>query len=315
VNPDHLLTSPAQCLARSLACAAVALAMLCASPAASGAKAESGGTFDPDRLTWTEAQLSASKFFVSMSVSLNIERLDRHRAASLLTAPPQSVPIEAGPEFVVLSYLTDGLGRRNDVELLVDAHSGAALQRTSLETGSRHKHRVYRLRDADVLRITDKPLEGEESLDFTGWSRHSEEIYAYPDRTPGEPVTEAGALIYLAAASSLSLPGDSLRILALASDEFYEVEVARAGDNPIGVDYVVQAAGGTTRRTEKIPAVRLLIRGRPIGDTDDSDFRLLGLQDIELFVDPRTRAPLQLRGSVEVFGQVKFQLDSLTMRD
>jgi hypothetical protein len=250
-----------------------------------------------------------------MSVSLGIERLDRDRAASLLTAPPRSIPVGTGSEFAVLRYLTDGLGRRNDVELLIDARSGEALQRTSLETGSRHKHRVYRLRDADVLRITNRPLEGEESLDSADWSRRSEEIYAYPDMTPGEPVTEAGALIYLAAAASLSLPGDTFRILALASDEFYEVEVVRAGDNPIGVDYVVKSAGGTTRRTEKIPAVRLLIRGRPIGSTDDDEFRLLGLHDIELFVDPRTRAPLQLRGSVEIFGEVKFQLDSLTIRD
>lgn len=293
------------------------MALLAALLASGTAVAEPDITpsFDPSRLSWRTANLSASKFFVSMTVSLDVEEMDASGVQALLQAPPLIAPDRDEAGYAALRYVTEGLGRSSNVELLVDAASGTALQRTSLETGSRNKHRVYRLRDPDVLRVTNRPQEGEEALPYTEWTRRSEEIYAYPDPRPYPVVTEAGALIYLTAASSLSVPGDSFKLLALASDEFHEVEVIMAGKNATGVDFIVDSAQGTTRRDEKIPALRYFIRGRPLGQEEGGEFRLLGLSDIELFLDPATRAPLQLRGRVDVFGRVKFQLDSLILKD
>jgi hypothetical protein len=295
--------------------AAALIVALCTVALPALAEPDTTPSFDASRLAWRTANLSASKFFVSMTVSLDVEELDASRAEALLRAPPLVAPDRGEAGYVALRYVTDGLGRRSDVELLVDAASGAALQRTSLEAGNRNKHRIYRLRETDVLRITNRPQENEETLRYTDWTRHSEEIYAYPDRRPYPVVTEAGALIYLAAASSLSVPGDSFRLLALASDEFHEVEVMMAGDNAIGVEYTMVSTQGQIRRDEKIPALRYFIRGRPLSQEEGGEFRLLGLSDIELFLDPETRAPLQLRGRVDVFGRVKFQLDSLTLKD
>lgn len=271
--------------------------------------------FDPGRLSWQTAELSASKFFVSMVVDLTVEELDAEGVAALLRAPPLVVPDRDEARYVALRYVTDGLGRRSDVELLLDAVNGAALQRISLETEARNKHRIYRLRESDVLRITNKPTESEELLRYTDWTRRTEEQIAYPDSGSYPVVTEAGAIIYLVAASSLSVPGDSFRLLTLASDEFHEVEVIMAGENATGVDYLVGSPEAKTRRVEKVSALRYFIRGRPLSETDGEEFRLLGLSDLELLLDPATRAPLQLRGRVDVFGRVKFQLDSLTMKD
>lgn len=294
---------------------AALIVLLCTASGPSFAEPDTTPSFDASRLTWRTANLSASKFFVSMTVSLDVEEFDSRSAKALLQAPPLAVPDRGDAGYVALRYVTDGLGRSSDVELLVDSVSGAALQRVSLETGSRNKHRVYRLRDSDVLRVTNRPQENEETLRYTDWTRRSEEIYKYPDPPSYPVVTEAGALIYLAAASSLSVPGDSFRLLALASDEFHVVEVIMAGNNSIGVEYAVDSAQGKSRRKERVPAVRYFIRGRPLSEADGGEFRLLGLRDIELFVDPQTRAPLQLRGRVDVFGRVKFQLDSLTLKD
>ena len=61
-------------------------------------------------------------------------------------------------------------------------------------------------------------------------------------------------------------------------------------------------------------ALSIAIEARPLAAAPDEEFELFGLTDLELLLDPETRAPLELRGHVDYFGDVAFRLRQLTVR-
>jgi hypothetical protein len=71
------------------------------------------------------------------------------------------------------------------------------------------------------------------------------------------------------------------------------------------------------QRSGKVQALRLSLKGLPVpgGKTGDDDLELLGLRgQLELLLDPETRAPLQLSGTVKVVGSVTLRLAAVRPR-
>jgi len=294
----------------SLLTAVIALLCAIAVPIpASGSEPE----FNPDRIGWSGIEMSASKLLVSMDVTMSLENLDVATAAERLLTPMSPGTMADLGQVLALRFVTEGLGRRNEVELLMNPENGAALQRTTFRTGNRPKHRVYRFEDDHILRLTRRPASGEDDLPPDRWSRVSEETYPYPASATGGAITEATALIYLAATSDISRPGDRVQILALASDEFHMVELVGQKPSEVRVDYFAVDGERVERLTGKTSAIRIAIRARSLEPDKGEEFELLGLKDLEVFLDPATRVPLELRGKVDFFGRVDFELKRLTL--
>lgn len=268
--------------------------------------------FDRTRLGWDRMELSATKYFVSMRVTMDLSTALEQGVGNDLRNLHTSELGNDEHSGLSIRYMTDGLGRRSNVQLVIDSGSGKALRRTSLETGSKHKYRQYLLGKEDVLRLTRRPQDGEESRSAKDWSRVSEERIDYPSGTRAT-VTEAGALIYLIAASHLEQPGDSFEILTLASDEFHWVKATVKGLDGVNLDYREESPAGTTRKTLRDKAIRIVLSSRPVRPSHGDRFELLGLRDIELFLDPRSRALFQLRGKVDYFGRITFVLDGVSL--
>lgn len=269
--------------------------------------------FNPDRIAWAAVEMSASKLLVSMDVSMTVEDLPVAAAVARLVTPMSAKEESSLERLVALRFVTEGLGRRNEVELMINPDTGAALQRTTFRTGNRPKYRVYRFEDDRILRLTSRPASGEDDLPPDRWSEQSEEVYPYPDGAAGTAVAEATSLIYLATTSTIAGPGDRLEILALASDEFHRVELVGEKPADIGTDYFAIGGERIERRTGKTSALRIAILGRSLVADQEEEFELLGLKDLEVFLDPVTRIPLKLRGKVDFFGRVEFDLNHVTL--
>lgn len=269
--------------------------------------------FEHDRAQWSNARLKATKLFKSMHVEIGISEPDNATVeAELITHDHRKL---LAPSFPVigLSYTTDGLGRHSDIDLLVEPATGQVLQRISHETGKRNKYRVYRFARNGTLRRTRRPNPGEEPAGPDGWSDRSEQYFKSPVEVRGQPLTEPGTLIYLISTSDLERPSDRFEMTAFStSDEtIYRIEAVVL--DPETIDYDYELADGTNRlgRTE---AIRVAIRGKPLAGGDDGDLTLLGMKDVELMLDPATRAPLELTGKVAVFGRISFALKRLEPR-
>jgi len=269
--------------------------------------------FYPDRVGWTSIEMSASKLLVTMDVTMSVERQDLASAEVRLITPLTDRERDAVHEAMALRFVTEGLGRRNEVELLMDPESGSALQRTTFRTGHHPKYRIYRFEDDHILRITRRPESGEDDLSPDRWSQVAEETYSYPAPRAGSAVAEASSLIYLAATSGIARPGDRLEILAMASDEFHIVELECQKPAEVRVDYFAIDGDRVERFTGKTSAIRISIRARSLEPDKGEEFDLLGLKDLEVFLDPASRLPLELRGKVDFFGRVDFELNRVIL--
>jgi hypothetical protein len=289
--------------------------LLCAALCQVSAAADSGRVFYPEQVAWKRVEMTASKFLMSMDAYVELENLIPDSLESLLILPLSETERALLGAPTRLSYVTDGLGRRTESWLLLDGGRGTALQRTTLRKGGSQKYRIYRFAENKIHRLTWRPGPGEEGKDPKVWSRLSEEYYEYPEAPTATPpiVTEASALIYLAAASGLSRPGEELEVLTLASDEFFLTRLAVRQPEETRVSYSRVDERGSSMNIGRVRAVRVAIEARPLDLRDGEDFELFGLSDLELILDPETRAPLELRGRVDFFGDVAFKLDRLTL--
>ena len=268
---------------------------------------------DPARAGWTTAHLEATKLFQSMTVRIGIEQPDDATVAARLMAPGEHELLAPPSPTAGLEFTTEGLGRRNEISLLIDPASGQVLQRSSQETGKRYRHRIYRFGQTGTQRRTWRPAEGEEDAASTDWSDRREQWFPAPAEVVGQTLTEPGTLIYLVSISDLAAPGDRFGLHAFStSDEtVYRIDAEVLSPDRVKFDYRREGGPEAGRAEGKLEAIRVAIRGRPLTGDDDGELTLLGMRDVELLLDPASRAPLELRGRVAVFGGVKFELRRL----
>jgi hypothetical protein len=272
--------------------------------------------FSADRIAWSSATLKAKKLFLAVEVTIGIDVQCAENLVEELIEPGEGKPVDPGPDILDLTLVTDGFGRHTEVSLLLNPENGAAIQRTSTDSGSKQRFRIYRFTDAGAYHRTRWPLKDETDKPPEHWSERTENLRPYPPAIKGQTVTSATGLIYVAAASGLTDPGDQLEILTFARGDAHRVTMEVAPTIETSVKYRETSAAESRDRNENIPALRILIRGEPIAGTDtDDEFELLGLKgDIELLLDPESRLPLALSGNVKIMGHVTFRLNNATLR-
>ncbi len=283
---------------------------------AGGPDAAREGAFDGSRVQWSQARLGASKFFMSLDVDITLELVSAAAATASLGRHSTFDGLAAPAHTLSMRYFSEGFGRTSRVEMLLDPASGSMLRRSTHDTGNRYRLRVYRYAQDKVLRLTRRPGNGEETRAPEAWSRFAEEIHVFPKHRPVLPVTEPAALIYLAAASGIRQAGDEFTIAAWSDDLLYTVSVRATGMEKLRHDYTLTTAGGSDKQKGRSEVLRIVIDGQLAGSQehdDDEAFELLGLRDVELFLDPESRAPIMLTGRIPKIGQVEFELERLTL--
>ncbi len=272
-------------------------------------------SLDPARIGWSSVLFKATKFLVSISSTVSVSDVTETELEKLLIDPGQGIGIEPNGQVQELFLEAHGLGRNSHMSLLLNSNSGAALQRTSHNSGNGLRLRIYRFTDIGAYQKTWRPANNrEEKLPedrWPEWSQRSEDIRPYPEDGRFPIITEPGGLFYIIGAANLDAPGDRYEIPAYFRGQVVILVADVAGREFIDVDYEDQTLSTTVKGKKQ--AIVVNIRGRDIdGEGEDNFFELLGLHgDIVMHVDPDTRAPLQLIGKVRIVGQVIMRLQTL----
>jgi hypothetical protein len=270
-------------------------------------------SLNPTRIGWSSVEFKATKFLVSISSTVSFSDVTDTELQDILIDPGQGSGIEPNGQVHELFLQAEGLGRNSHMSLFVNSNSGAALQRTSHNSGNGLRLRIYRFTDIGAYQKTWRPADNREEKfpedQWPEWSQRSEDIRPYPDEGMFPIITEPGGLFYIIGAANLNEPGDQYEIPAYFRGQVIILIADVAGQENIDVNYEDRTLSSVVKG--KKPAIKINIRGRDI-EGENNIFELLGLRgDIVMHLDPETRAPLQLIGKVRVAGQVVMRLQTL----
>lgn len=266
---------------------------------------------------WSRLEFSASKFLMTARFSVEVRQRPAADIGHSLLGVPRGLPVAPGDAVLELAYRMSGFGQQSTATLWADPASGASLQQTEVDSGRRQRVRDYRFTDLGAWHFSRWPASrSEESLPPAQWTRLGEGLRAYPATIGDRPVASAITLLWLAASGHYVRPGERSEVLVFSRGQVSRVGIEFRGQRSIQVDYREQDASGTRRRRGKVDALVLAIRGQPVEPAGGDDkFELLGLQgELELLLDPLTRVPLQLSGTVRIAGQVTVRLQEATLR-
>ncbi len=276
---------------------------------------------DPERIDWSELRFHASKFLVSIDADVYLSNVPAADVAGLLMDPGEGTPVAVAGPTKELTFSTKFFGRNSSTVVLMNSEDGATLQRTSHDSGKRNRHRIYRYTDVGAYHRTWWPIDKKEEKlptdQWEKWSKFEEGMRPFAEEVHGQIVVDPGALLYIVGAAPLRETGDKIEILAYARKNVHRVQVEVAGIEQIKVRFDQEGGASPGQKKGKIDALKLLVRGQMVDDGDSDDqFELLGLRgDIDIHIDPETRAPLQLEGNVKIAGHAVMRLTRLKYED
>ncbi len=275
---------------------------------------------DPARVGWSEIRMTASKLFLTAQARVAL------RTVPGTTVQPDLLPVTIarftplvpGSDVLELVYEASGVGQKSTITLLMDPVSGAALQRTQHGQEGKLRFRTYRFGLEGAYQRTRRPTNASETtLPPARWTDTSEGLRTYPVPPGRQPVIEGTGLLYAIAAAPLDKPGDAIELLVFRRHDTQAVRIEVLAPEEITVGYDELWPRGAVQRTGRIRALRLSLQGVPVpgGNPDDNELEVLGLKGrLDLFLDPETRAPLQLSGTVKLLGTVTLKLAAVRPR-
>ena len=275
---------------------------------------------DPARVGWSEIRMTASKLFLTAQARLALRTVPGATVRPDLLAVPIAnfTPLAPGSDVLEMVYEASGVGQKSTLTLLMDPLSGAALQSTQHGQEGKLRLRTYRFGREGAYQRTRRPADASEtSLKPARWTDSSEDLRTYPVSPGKHPVIEGTGLLYAIAAAPLDKPGDAIEWLVFRRRDTQAVRIEVLPPEEIAVGYDELWPRGAVQRSGTIRALRLSLQGLPGpgGNPEDDELEILGLKGrLDLFLDPETRAPLELSGTVKLLGTVTLRLVAVRPR-
>lgn len=290
------------------------LVLSTANPEPPGHVAHPPGTeLDPRHLEWTRLRYEAKKLFVSAEseVRLRAPRVDEVEGEWV--AAPDGDELRASGERVVEVTIDSTMaGRQSRARIWVEPHRAVALGRHKARLGKKGYEKDYRFTASGTFLRRRAPSTPEEaSGDADGWSKVEDFFYPRAQGFECAAISEPSAIFYLLATDPRIAEGTPAEICLYSDKRFLRVRVERVGTEEVEADYR-ELEGESTR--EVLGAVEAWhLSMRPESADDAEDFEFLGLEgDVEIYLDPRTRAPLRLDGKLSGF-QVSVKLREIEL--
>jgi hypothetical protein len=146
------------------------------------------------------------------------------------------------------------------------------------------------------------------------WGDVTTDFYPYP-ASRVMPVIEPGALLYILSAAEFESPGDRLELTAFTHRGYHRIVALVEGEDRIEVEYTQRP--GTFQRSVAgaIDVLRISLRGADT-QSETPDLQLFGLEgEVEVFLEPRSRIPVEVRGRISILGEVRVRLRQVALSD
>jgi hypothetical protein len=266
---------------------------------------------------WVELQYSASKFLLSARTTIRAERVPAESVGAALRTPPKGTPVPipmAGG--VALSVTTDlPFGRDETVRMFIDPACGAALGGEKTMLGGSAYHKLIRFTDRGLFTWRTSPDNSREASQPPESWTHAKQYLVEPPAgpTPGTPISDPYALIYLATAARLDRKDSRLTLVMLADDRFVEITFIAGNLTYRRVGFEEAWPGGKRARRGDALVRTVRAAAKPLGAAgagEDVELGFLGMRGaLTIYLEVGTALPVALAGRIHYIGEVTVQLD------
>ncbi|MBL0714521.1 MAG: hypothetical protein JJV98_12555 [Desulfosarcina sp.] len=274
---------------------------------------------DPQRVSWEHLRYQSKNMMVTLTAEMKLQALPAVQAEAVFLKNPRGTPLKAsGPEVlhIALDMMIDFIFRAPVIitnEVWFNPDDAAALGRFRLRRGEDDFEKTYRFTEQGVFRRNREPRTREEAaLDPDQWSRLIDTFYSHDLDQLGCPVvTERLVLIYILSAIENLKDHQPFSLCVFGKRQLHRVELKPEGSQTLKVDFVEKQPQAETRRQGEVQAIKIALKAEPmVSDLDKPEnFSLLGLhKNIVIFIDPKTRLPIQITGDITTIGKATLKL-------
>lgn len=274
---------------------------------------------DERPVSWSKLSFKITKLMLSARVEVDADVVPVTSLGDGWVESPQGLAIRPRGENVLAVQLhTEGVGRSSILDLWADPRDWAALQRSSVERGSKlkdYRYRGYRFVDRGVFSLTRYPKPGQAGRPTAEWSNVEEEFLAIPRDQWGRSV-DGSALFWIVSTLNPADPEQGAELKVWLRRGMFRLTLEPRELTQLKVDYQASSPSGERRVRGLIPVRRYVLTSRPIHtDVPQRSFRFAGLSgDIDVYVDVQRRVPVQVSGSLRPLGRGHLKLKEAVLR-
>lgn len=259
-----------------------------------------------DALPWAQADYKARKLFMTARLSIGLERVSGEALQFAAPTPFEGKGIMPVCRYAILVTLeSEAVGETKEISLYFDPISGAALRRQQREWSSKPDFKDLRFTTGGIARLRAEPLAGDEDKPPAEWGQVRRQFRSFPEVEPAVTITDTAALPYLVATHDWQKLGDEFEVFVFEDEDIVRITASARQWQESAVDYRLGDRKIDAR--ERLLDVQLL--ARRLLDDGSADIDLFGLSgDLHMLVDVARRLPVQISGSVGLFGEVRFIL-------
>lgn len=292
---------------------------------ASWAQSLSNLKLDSNRVTWTQLSFQAKNLWVEVSTEVQLKLLPADVVEAMLLASPKGVPIKPtkpNAYQMTISTTIDPVFRppvKINYQVWFNPEDAAVLGRTRLRRGEEDLIKIYRFTEQGVFRQKKTPKDVKEvSLEPEKWTNAQNSFYPYDLADLKCPfVSGRLLLIYIISAADIAKIAEFQPICVFGKEQLHHVRFRNEGLQSEEFDHIVKDRQTEVRKKRKVKAFKIAIVTNPMEpDREDPEvFSFLGLQkDIVIYIDPASRLPIQVSGTIPMVGNVSLKLYEVRLR-
>tara|TARA_Y100001960_G_scaffold311215_1_gene371560 strand:+ start:2270 stop:3166 length:897 start_codon:yes stop_codon:yes gene_type:complete len=272
---------------------------------------------DKKDISWSKLSFKGKEFFAKLNAEVKLTSSQKSELKNIFIPSSEGTPIDAtelGSLVIDTRISIKSILANVELQKIAWFHhvNLSAMQYVRQRTGFKDSNKVYRFTNKGVFRVAKKPINRSEALQSPEeWSARNERFYPYPQEVRDCPsITAPMPLIYLISASKMSDFNKPVTVCVFNKKETVYLDIKKEPAESVQLDHIELKEDKSIQKNTLILADVLSLKARSISSGEIiNNFTLIGLQgNIKVYVDPKSRIPVQLKGDYKSFGQIQLNL-------
>ncbi len=274
-------------------------------------------SIDKSNVPWKHLSFKGKELFAKLAAEVKLTSPSKSQLDAAFISSPQGVPIaitESGVLIIDTKISVKSVFAKVKLQNVAwfDPVTLSTMQYVRQRVGLKDAKKTYRFTNKGVFKFTRQPIDKNEIAQLPEkWSATKERFYSYdPENKSCVYITAPMPVIYLISALKTSEFDKPVTICVFNKKETIYLDIQKQPTESINLKHSEIKGDEVIQRNTSISAEVLSLKARSMSSGQAmNNFTLVGLQgNIKIYIDPKSRVPLQLRGDYQGLGEIKLKL-------